>query len=115
MSTVQSLADTTAYLAGVSGDGTSNGALSHYVNKLLAAATVALVAVFAVLAAMGGGKTKGDGRFAAGGGRHGADASGKYKALLDLGFRFAMVEGMVIAAWGLARIGVFLVTGAVGG
>lgn len=87
------------YLAGVSGDGTNNGALTTMANKALGAASVVNVIGFAVKASLEFFKGKG--------------AEG-HKSLIHTAGLFAFVEGCIFAAWGLARIGIQVFGGAVG-
>lgn len=94
---------TITYLAGITRDGTSNGALSHLVGKTIAGVLVIGVAVFAVLVLQSAyGKTKGDGRFAAGGGRHGRESG--IKNIAPVGLSFLIFVVLVIGAYGLVRM-----------
>lgn len=79
------------YLAGVSGDGTKNGAITTMVNRILGAVSVAVVAVFAIRAVLSFAKGKG-----------GAEG---HKELMHIGGQFVITEGLVFAAWAIARIG----------
>lgn len=88
------------YLAGVSGDGTNNGAITNIANRVLGGATVVIVAIFGVKAAM---------TFAKGQG--GAEG---HKALMHTGGQFVIAEGLVFAAWSIARIGMSVFGGAAG-
>lgn len=100
MSMTLTLADAVqnvVYLAGVSGDGTSNGAVSGLVNRVLGAVSVAAVAIFAVRAGMTFAKSQG------------ADG---HKQLMHVGFQFVIVMVLIFGAWALARIGSSLAGGA---
>lgn len=116
MSITVTAAEHVAYLAGLSGDGTSNGSLAHLANKCLAAVTVCVVVIFGIktIFAMSGGKAKGDGRFVAGGGRGGWSTTEAYKNLVDAAAGFMITEGIVFAAWALVRLGAAVATGATG-
>lgn len=119
MSTVIVTAEHISYLAGISssGDGTSNGSLAQLANKALAAVSICVVAIFGVktIFAMSGGKSKGDGRFAPGGGRGGWSVTGAYKDLMNNAAAFMITEGLIVAVWGLVRIGTAVAMGAAGG
>lgn len=91
------------YLAGISSDGTSNGALSHLVGKTIAAVLVIGVGVFIVLVLKSAyGKTKGDGRFQAGGGRVGRESG--IKNIAPVGLSFLIFVVLVLGAYGLVRM-----------
>ena len=102
MSTSLMLADAVnhiTYLAGTSGDGTSNNSLRNLVNKVSQAAFVIGIAIFAV---------KAIGIFMKG---KGAES---HKEMVHLAALFALIEGGVVAAWAIARIAVNLAQGAFG-
>lgn len=94
---VAEAAQNIVYLAGVSGDGTSNGAITSLVNRVLGAVSVAAVAIFAVRAGMTFAKAKG--------------AEG-HKDLMHIGGQFVVVMILIFGAWALARIGASLAGGA---
>lgn len=94
---------TITYLAGLSGDGTSNGAVSHLVGKTVTAVLVLGVGIFVVLVLRSAyGKTKGDGRFQAGGGRVGRESG--IKNITPVAMSFLIFVVLVIGAYGLVRM-----------
>ncbi|MDO3055638.1 Uncharacterised protein [Mycobacteroides abscessus subsp. massiliense] len=94
---------TITYLAGLSGDGTSNGALSHLVGKTITAVLVIGVGVGVVLVLNAAyGKLRGDGRFAPGGGRRGRESG--IKNIVPVGLSFLIFVVLVIGAYGIVRM-----------
>ena len=85
------------YLAGTSGDGTSNGAIKSLVNRVISAASVVAVAVFGIRALLTFVKSKG--------------AEG-HKELLHVGGQFVLVMILIFGAWAIARIAMSLSGGA---
>lgn len=94
---------TITYLAGLSGDGTSNGAVSHLVGKTVTAVLVLGVGIFVVLVLRSAyGKVKGDGRFQTGGGRVGRESG--IKNITPVAMSFLIFVVLVIGAYGLVRM-----------
>ena len=95
-------------LLGLTQDGTSNGSLVAIVDRVLAAALVASVGIFATLLVFPQ-KERGTGRFEAGGGRNITRDSPR-KAI-ELAARFTLLVAMLAGAWGLARLSGMLAAG----
>lgn len=94
---------TITYLAGITSDGTSTGAVSHLVGKTIAAVLVICVGVFVVLVLQSAyGKTKGSGRFQAGGGREGRESG--IRNIAPVGLSFLIFVVLVIGAYGIVRM-----------
>lgn len=92
MSMTLAIADTAQhvlYLAGVGGDGTSSGAVTAIVNRVIGFISVAAVAVFAVRAGLSFAKSKG--------------AEG-HKELFHIGGQFILVMVFIFSAWAIARL-----------
>ena len=98
----------TPLILGLTQDGTPNGSLVAIVDRVLAAALVVSVGIFAVLLVFPQ-KEKGTGRFEAGGGRNITRDSPK-KAI-ELAARFTLLMVMLAGAWGLARLSGMLAAG----
>lgn len=96
MSMSLALADTAQnvmYLAGVSGDGTNNGAVTAIVNRVVGFISIVAVGIFALRAGMTFAKSKG--------------AEG-HKELFHVGGQFVLVMVLIFGAWAIARIAMSL-------
>lgn len=92
----------THYLAGISTT-SGNAAMDSLVGKTIAAVSVVGIAIFAyVVINAAYGKVKGDGRFAPGGGRHGAE-SGMKNIVVAAGVGVTFFV-LVFGAWGIYRL-----------
>lgn len=96
--TATASADNVQYLAGLSGDGTSNGAFWNLVQKVImwagigAAAAYAMFLLFIYMGKSGGGNGAGPG----GGGNSGA---AKSKSMLWETVAFIVIEGLLAIIW----------------
>ena len=101
----------TPLLLGLTQDGTSNGSLVAIVDRVLAAALVASVGIFAVLLVFPP-KQGGNGQFTVGGGRD--TTRHTPKKAVETAARFTLLVAMLAGAWGLARLSGVLAAGIFG-
>ena len=99
-------------LLGLTQDGTSNGSLVAIVDRILAAALVVSVGIFAVLLVFPP-KQGGNGRFVTGGGRDTTRHTPRKS--VETAARFTLLVAMLAGAWGLARLSGMLAAGIFGG
>jgi hypothetical protein len=122
MSTLMtSASETVTYLAGLSGDGTSNNAVMGIVNRVIGAAAIGVAGFFAWkmlhlyfttdLGKSGGSDTGRAGP--GGGGATGSSAFGgpKTKTLLNEAVAFMVAEGLIASIWALVNYGQQIIGG----
>lgn len=103
---------TTIYLAGLgsAGDGTSNGSLVAIIDRIVMGSLTVSVGVFIIVLMLAAwGKTKGTGRFEAGGGRNGGNP---VKAIVPPAAAFVVLVILLSGVWALVRVSSGLSSGA---